>query len=82
MGCIKGTPGQGLLLPSENNLRLQAYCDSDWGGCQTSRRSISEFCIFLENSIISWKSKKQTNMSRSSAEAKYRAMTNTCLELT
>ena len=32
---IKGTPRQGLLLPSENNLRLQAYCDSDRGGCRT-----------------------------------------------
>ena len=79
---IKGTPSQGLLLPSENKLRLQAYCDSDYGGCRTSRRSISGFCIFLGNSIISWKSKKQTNVSRSSAEAKYRAMANTCLELT
>ena len=79
---IKGIPSQGLLLPSENNLRLQAYCDSDWDGCQTSRRSISGFCIFLGNSIISWKSKEQTNVSKSSAKAEYQAMANTCLELT
>ena len=79
---IKGTPGQELVLPSENNLRLQAYCDSDWGGCRTSRRSISGFCIFLGNSIIPWKSKKQTNVSKSSAVVKYRAIANTCLELT
>jgi len=38
---IKGSLGQGLLLPSENNLTLTAYCDSDWGGCQTTRRSVS-----------------------------------------
>ena len=44
---IKGSPGQGLLLPSENNLTLTAYCDSDWGGCQTTRRSVSGYCIFL-----------------------------------
>ena len=49
---IKGTPDQGLLLPYENNSRLQAYYNSDWGGCQTSKRSISGFCIFLGNSII------------------------------
>ena len=78
---IKGSPGQGLLLPSENNLTLTAYCDSDWGGCQTTRRSVSGYCIFLGSSIISWKSKKQTNVSRSSAEAEYRAMANTCLEI-
>ena len=44
---IKGTPGQGILLPSKNNLRLQAYYDSEWGGCRTTRWSISGLCIFL-----------------------------------
>ena len=78
---IKGSPGQGLLLSSENYLTLTTYCNSDWGGCQTTRRSVSGYCIFLGSSIISWKSKKQTNVSRSSAEAEYRTMTNTCLEI-
>ena len=57
-----------MLLPSENNLTLTAYCDSDCGGCQITRRSVSGYCIFLG----SGKSKKQTNVSRSSAEAEYR----------
>ena len=52
---IKGSSGQGLLLPSENNLTLTTYYDSDWGGCQTTRRSVSGHCIFLGSSIISWK---------------------------
>ena len=47
--------GQWLLLPSENNLTLRAYCDSDWGGCQTTRISVSRYCIFLGSFIISWK---------------------------
>ncbi|KAK3030681.1 hypothetical protein RJ639_035885 [Escallonia herrerae] len=79
---IKGNPGQGLLFPFTNNLVLKAFCDSDWGGCRTTRRSVTEYCIFLGNSLVSWKSKKQANVSRSSAEAEYQAMANTCLELT
>ncbi|KAK3006744.1 hypothetical protein RJ639_017556 [Escallonia herrerae] len=79
---IKGNPGQGSLFPSTNNLALKAFCDSDWGVCGTTRRSVMGYCIFLGNSLVSWKSKKQANVSRSSAEAEYRAMANTCLELT
>ncbi|XP_058192159.1 uncharacterized mitochondrial protein AtMg00810-like [Rhododendron vialii] len=79
---IKGTPGQGLLFSATNYLALKAYCDSDWAGCPTTRRSITGYCIFLDNSLVSWKAKKQSNVARSSAEAEYRAMSATCLELT
>lgn len=79
---VKGSPGQGLLLRATNNISLKAFCDSDCAGCQETRRSITGYCIFLGSSLISWKSKKQPNVSRSSAEAEYQAMANTCLELT
>lgn len=79
---LLGSPSRGLYFPAGFSLRLMAYSDADWAGCPDTRRSVTGWSIFLGNSLISWKSKKQPRVSKSSTESEYRAMSATCSEIT
>lgn len=78
---LKGSPGQGILLSKDCDLQLSGWCDSDWASFPLSRRSITGWLVFLGASPISWKTKKQHTVSRSSAEAEYRSMAAITSEL-
>ena len=78
---IKQSPGQGIFYSAHNDLKLTAYSDSDWARCVETKRSITGNCVYLGDSMISWKSKKQPTVSRSSAEGEYRAIAYTTCEV-
>ena len=78
---LKTTTGQGILLPKTGDIKLVAYSDSDWLGCPFSRRSRTGYVLLLGGAPISWKLKKQSVVSRSSAEAEYRAMATSVSEI-
>ncbi|XP_042969308.1 sialyltransferase-like protein 1 isoform X1 [Carya illinoinensis] len=55
--------------------------DADLAGCPDSRRSTTGWCIFLGDSLISCKCKKQECVSKSSTKAECRAMSAACSEV-
>ena len=77
---VKGTVSLGVQLCAISSPTISAYSDADWARCPDTRRSTSGFCVFLGSSLISWSSKRQTTVSRSSAEAEYRAIANAVSE--
>ncbi|GAA0147669.1 transmembrane signal receptor [Lithospermum erythrorhizon] len=77
---LQGTLDYGLHLYKSSPCALTSYIDVDWAGGPDTRKSTSGFCVFLGDHLISWSSKRQTTISRSSAEAEYRGVTNVVSE--
>ena len=71
---VKGTAHHGLQLHKQSTRDLLGYSDADWAGCPDTRRSTTGYAIFFGANLISWSSKKQSTVSRSSAEAEYRSL--------
>ncbi|KAK1683226.1 hypothetical protein QYE76_044074 [Lolium multiflorum] len=78
---IRGTMDFGLSLHASTATNIVAYSDADWAGCPDTRRSTSGYCVYFGPSLISWSSKRQPTVSRSSAEAEYRAVANAVAEV-
>jgi hypothetical protein len=77
---VKGTLSTGLHIGTGSITGMTAYSNADWAGCPDSRRSTSGYCVFLGDNLVSWSSKRQTTVSRSSAEAEYRAVAHAVAE--
>uniref|UniRef100_A0A3Q7I7W9 Retrotransposon Copia-like N-terminal domain-containing protein n=1 Tax=Solanum lycopersicum TaxID=4081 RepID=A0A3Q7I7W9_SOLLC len=78
---LKKSPGLGIFLSSDCDSTLTAFCDADWASCSNTRRSVTGYMIKFGSSPVSWKSKKQSTISRSSAEAEYRSLASTVAEI-
>lgn len=79
---IQGTSSYGQQLTKGSIKDLVAYTDADWAGCPDTRRSTSGYCVYLGPNLVSWSSKRQPTVSRSSAEAEYKGVANAVSELT
>jgi hypothetical protein len=71
---LKSAPGKGLLFSQHGHLRIEGYTDVYWVGLLDDRRSTSGCCTFVEGNLVTWRSKNQSVVARSSAKAEYRAI--------
>ncbi|KAJ9561711.1 hypothetical protein OSB04_006871 [Centaurea solstitialis] len=89
---LKTMPGLGILYSDQGHCCVGAFTeegdgqisgisDADWAGCPISRRSATGYCVFVGGNLVSWKSKKQHTVSRSSDELEYTAMADVTSEL-
>ncbi|RVW69728.1 Retrovirus-related Pol polyprotein from transposon RE1 [Vitis vinifera] len=67
-------PDIGFAVSATENRDTEVYSDADWAGNIIDRRSTSGYCSFVWGNLVTWRSKKQSVVARSSAEAEYRAL--------
>jgi len=78
---LKSSPGKGLFFEKNERRGIEAYTDADWAGSTSDRRSTSGYCTFVWGNLVTWRSKKQNVVARSSAEAEYRSMAQGICEM-
>jgi hypothetical protein len=71
----------GLRIHKSPSILVSAFSDADWAGCSDDRRSTGGFAVFLGSNLISWSSRKQATVSRSSTEAEYKSLANATAEV-
>ena len=76
---LKGTTHLGLMYRPDNST-LVGYSDADWAGDTNDRKSTSGYVFMMSGSAISWRSKKQSSVALSTAEAEYIALSSATQE--
>ena len=71
---LKGFPGRGLFFKKGDNKKVEIYTDADWAGSAKDRRSTTGYCTYLWGNLVTWRSKKQSVVVRSSIEAEFKAI--------
>ncbi|KAB2600341.1 hypothetical protein D8674_010612 [Pyrus ussuriensis x Pyrus communis] len=78
---LKGTMQCGLTYSAQGQMELLAYSDADWAADINTRRSTTGYIVFIGSNLVSWQSKKQGSVSRSSTKVKYKALANAAADV-
>jgi transposase InsO family protein len=72
MRYLQGTLDLKLCLGGKD-IDLRGYCDADWAGDASERRSTTGYVFFVGDGAISWNCKRQPTIALSTTEAEYMA---------
>lgn len=77
---LQGTCNYGVMFESQENEVCRGYSDADWAGDREDRRSTSGYVFQIGLGPVSWRSRKQTTVALSTAEAEYVALASAAQE--
>ncbi|KAK4269211.1 hypothetical protein QN277_022399 [Acacia crassicarpa] len=78
---LKGTYLYGLHVKPIKTFQLMGFTDADWATDIDDRKSMGGYCVYLGGTLVSWCSKKQKVVSRSSSESEYRSLSDGAAEI-
>ncbi|XP_038904394.1 secreted RxLR effector protein 161-like [Benincasa hispida] len=78
---ISGTKHYDLYFQPSPNLQVSTYYNANWASNLDDRKSVVTYYTFVGNNIVSWSSRKQTVVARSSTESEYRALAHATSEV-
>lgn len=78
---LNGCSSHGLLFKNQHGLQVDAYTNVDGVGSISYWKSIYGYCTFVGGNLVTWRSKKQSVVTRSNVEAEYRAIAHGVCEL-
>ncbi|KAJ8639290.1 hypothetical protein MRB53_015984 [Persea americana] len=70
---VKGTMNFGLFYEAGKKIEIRGFCDADYAGAVSTRRSTTGYVFNLGSGAVSWCSKRQPTVSLSTTAAEYRA---------
>ncbi|KAK9695095.1 hypothetical protein QE152_g33107 [Popillia japonica] len=70
----------GKQSSGHSNSEIVGYCDADWAGDVTERRSVTGYVYVAQGGAISWCTKRQQTVALSTTEAEYMSLTTAAQE--
>ncbi|KAB2625988.1 hypothetical protein D8674_017648 [Pyrus ussuriensis x Pyrus communis] len=81
LSYLKGAPGRGLIFRKHGHLEVKGYIDANCARNINDRHSTSGYFTFVAGNLVTWRSKKQNVVARSTAEVEHRGMAHGIYEL-